>query len=78
MRLSCAALCLGMLFAAGCSSVEWVNVDRPKADYATDYRKCEEEGYNNPKFQGGMKLILQEHIDRCLNKNGWRLREKRE
>ncbi len=78
MRLSLVVLCLGLTLAAGCSSTEWVNVNDSRADYATDYRKCEEEGYNNPKFQGGMKLILQEHIDRCLKKAGWRLREKRE
>jgi hypothetical protein len=47
------------LFLVACSSTEWVNVNNPKADYASDYRKCEEEGYSNPKFQGGMKMILQ-------------------
>jgi hypothetical protein len=78
MRLSRVVLCLGLTFAAGCSSVEWVNVNSSRADYAIDYRKCEEEGSNNPKFQGGMKLILQEHIDRCMKKIGWRLREKRD
>ncbi len=66
------------LFLSACASTEWVNVNDPKADYAADYRKCEEEGYNNPKFQGGMKIVLQEHIDRCLKKAGWRLRQKRD
>ena len=65
-------------FLVACSTTEWVNMNDPKADYATDYRKCEEEGYSNPKFQGGMKLIVQEHIDRCLKKLGWRLRQKRD
>jgi hypothetical protein len=71
-------LAVAGLFLAACASTEWVNVNDPKADYAADYRKCEEEGYNNPKFQGGMKLILQEHIDQCLKKAGWRLRQKRD
>lgn len=70
-------LLLAGFFLTACSSTEWVNVNDPKADYASDYRKCEEEGYSNPKFQGGMKLILAEHIDRCLKKLGWRLRQKR-
>jgi hypothetical protein len=35
------------------------------------------EAYNNPKFQGGMKLYVQEDRDRYLAKLGWRLREKR-
>jgi hypothetical protein len=71
-------LVMAGLFLVACSSTEWVNVNNPKADYASDYRKCEEEGYSNPKFQGGMKMILQEHIDRCLKKQGWRLRQKRD
>jgi hypothetical protein len=78
MRLPVAVLCLGLLFAAGCSSTEWVNVNNPRADFAMDYNKCETQAYNDPKFQGGMKLILQEYIDRCMNKIGWRLREKRD
>jgi outer membrane biogenesis lipoprotein LolB len=71
-------LAMTCFILAACSSTEWVNVNNPKADYASDYRKCEEEGYNNPKFQGGMKMILHEHIDRCLKKAGWRLRQKRD
>jgi hypothetical protein len=77
MRLLTAAWSVGMLLAAGCASAEWVNVNDPRADYATDYNKCEMEAYNNPKFQGGMKLYVQEYRDRCLAKLGWRLREKR-
>jgi len=71
-------LAMACFFLTACSTTEWVNTNDPKADYAADYRKCEEEGYTNPKFQGGMKLILQEHVDRCLKKAGWRLRQKRD
>lgn len=78
MRLSRVVLCLGLTLAAGCSSAEWVNVNNPRSDFAADYNKCETEAYNDPKFQGGMKLILQEYIDRCMNRIGWRLREKRD
>lgn len=78
MRSSFAALFLGALFTAGCSSTEWVNVNNPKADYASDYNKCEQQAYNDPKFQGGMKLHVQEFTERCVAKLGWRLREKRD
>jgi len=80
MHLRRIALCLGLglTFAVGCSSVEWVNVNNPKADYASDYNKCEMQAYNDPKFQGGMKFHVDEFRDRCLAKLGWRLREKRE
>jgi len=77
MRLSSALLCLGLLFATACASAEWVNINNPRADYAADYNRCESQAYNDPKFQGGMKLHVQEFTDRCLAKLGWRLREKR-
>ena len=77
MRLSFAAMSLGLLLAAGCASTEWVNVNNPKADFAADYNRCESQAYNDPKFQGGMKLHVQEFTDRCMAKLGWRLREKR-
>ena len=78
MRLSFATLCFGVLFATGCSSVEWVNINDPKGDFAADYNKCEMQAYNDPKFQGGMKIHVDEFRDRCLAKLGWRLREKRD
>lgn len=78
LRLFPAGCAFCLLLAVGCSSAEWVNVNNPKADYATDFNKCEMEAYNNPKFQGGMKLYVQEYRDRCMAKLGWRLREKRD
>jgi hypothetical protein len=78
MRLLGAVLCLGALFAFGCSSAEWVNVNNPRADYASDFNKCEMQAYNDPKFQGGMKIYVEEYRDRCMAKLGWRLREKRD
>ncbi len=71
-------LVMACFFLTACSTVEWVNMNDPKADYAADHRKCEEDGLTNPKFQGGMKMILEEHIDRCMKKAGWRLRQKRD
>lgn len=78
MHLPRIALCLGLTFAAGCSSTEWVNVNNPQSDFAVDYNDCEMQAYKDPKFQGGMKLHVAEFRDRCLAKRGWRLREKRD
>lgn len=80
MRLLPVALCVcvWLVSAVGCASTEWVNVNNPRADYAADFNKCETQSYNDPKFQGGMKLYVQEARDRCLAKLGWRLREKRD
>lgn len=78
MRLFRVSTLLGLLFISGCSSTEWVNINNPRSDYVTDYNKCEMQAYNDPKFQGGMKLHIDEFRDRCLAKLGWRLREKRD
>lgn len=78
MRVSSAFLSLGLLLASACSSAEWVNVNDPRADYVSDFNKCEMQAYNDPKFQGGMKVYVQEYRDRCMAKLGWRLREKRD
>lgn len=68
---------VSLLVLAGCSTTEWVNLNNPQAEYGQDYNQCETAGYQNPKVQGGMKLILQQSIDRCMAKKGWILREKR-
>jgi hypothetical protein len=65
------------LLVAGCGTAEWVHPNKPKDEFGVDYSKCESDAYQNPKVQGGMKLILQQSIDRCLAKKGWVLREKR-
>jgi outer membrane biogenesis lipoprotein LolB len=78
MRLSSILISLGALFATACSSAEWVNLNNSRADYATDFNKCEMQAYNDPKFQGGMKIYVEEYRDRCMAKLGWRLREKRD
>ena len=65
------------LLIAGCATSEWVNPNKPKDAFAADYTECESQAYQNPKLQGGMKMILQQSIDRCLAKKGWVLREKR-
>jgi hypothetical protein len=77
MRLTGILFGLGLLMTA-CSTAEWVNVNNPRAAYMSDYNKCEMQAYNDPKFQGGMKLHVDEFRDRCLAKLGWRLREKRD
>lgn len=65
------------LLMAGCATAEWVHPNKPKDAFAADYNQCENEAYQNPKLQGGMKMIVQKSIDRCIAKKGWVLREKR-
>ena len=66
-----------VLLVAGCGTAEWVHPNKPKGEFIHDYSQCETEAYQNPKAQGGMKLIIQQSIDRCLARKGWMLREKR-
>ena len=75
MRL--ALICATSLLLTACANTEWVNVSNPRAEYVTDYNACQREAYDNPRFQAGSKMFLDESIDRCLKKQGWRLREKR-
>lgn len=68
---------VAVLLVAGCGTAEWVHPNKPKDEFSHDYNKCETEAYENPKMQGGMKMILQQSIERCLAKKGWVLRQKR-
>lgn len=64
------------LLLVSCSSTEWVHPTKPKEQFAQDYNRCETQAYQDPKMQAGMKLLLQENIEKCLRKNGWLLVEK--
>ena len=66
-----------LLFLAGCETSEWVHATKPQENFASDWNACENQAYQDPKLQGGMKLHIQRHIERCLAKEGWVLREKR-
>ena len=68
---------LGLLLAA-CGTAEWVHPNKPTDTFAQDYNQCETQSLQDPKVQGGMKLLLQQAIEKCLAKKGWVLREKRE
>jgi len=76
VRWNLVAMAAGLL-VAGCSTTEWVHPNKPKDAFAADYSQCENEAYQNPKLQGGMKMIHQQSVDRCLARIGWVLREKR-
>ena len=75
--LGCLVALVSVLLVTACSTAEWVHPNKPKDEFAQDYSRCENEAYQNPKAQGGMRLILQQSIERCLAKKGWVLREKR-
>jgi hypothetical protein len=64
-----------VLVLAACSSTGWVHPNKPKEAYAQDYNACETQALQDPKQQGGNKLLLQQAIERCLAKKGWMLPE---
>lgn len=68
--LGCLVASVSVLLVTACSTAEWVHPNKPKDEFAQDYNRCENEAYQNPKAQGGMRLILQQSIERCLTKKG--------
>ena len=60
----------------GCSSTEWVHPNKPKDAFAQDYNQCQADTLRDPKLQQGIQLLLLEATERCVQKKGWRLREK--
>jgi hypothetical protein len=75
--LRVAALFL-MVMMTGCGGAEWVHPNKPKDAFAVDYNRCDNQSMQDPKLQGGTKLVQQQAIERCLAKTGWVLREKRD
>ena len=78
MRLTRVGVPVAMLLLSACSTSEWVHPNKPKEEYAHDYNRCDTETMQNPRLQGGTKLVVQQAIERCLAKKGWVLREKRD
>lgn len=66
--LGCLVASVSVLLVTACSTAEWVHPNKPKDEFAQDYNRCENEAYQNPKVQGGMKFLLQQSIERCLTK----------
>ena len=74
--LDLAGLAAGAFVLASCASTEWVNSNKGKDNYATDYNSCEMSVQQDPKIQAGAKALLMRAIDRCMAKEGWMLVEK--
>lgn len=70
------AAVVGILMLAGCSTSEWVHPNKPKEEFAQDYNRCEEDILRDPKLQQGIKMLMLEATERCVQKKGWRLVEK--
>jgi hypothetical protein len=64
-----------VLMLAACGTTSWVHPNKPKEAFAQDYNACENQAMQDPKQQGGSKLLLQQAIERCLAKKGWVLPE---
>jgi hypothetical protein len=75
MRLVYAGIPIVSLLLSACGTAEWKHPNKPKEMYAQDYNRCERESIQNPRYQGGTKLVLQQAIERCLEKQGWRLQD---
>ena len=70
-------LSLLVLFSlAGCSSAEWVHPNKPREQFEQDYDKCNADALRDPKLQQGIRLLIIEATERCVQKQGWRLVEK--
>ena len=72
--LTGAVACLILL--AGCSTTEWVHPNKPKDEFAQDYNVCQADILSDPKLQQGIRLLVLEATERCVQKKGWRLVEK--
>ena len=68
-------LSLFVLALTACSTTAWVHPNKPPEAFAQDYNACENQALQDPKQQGGSKLLLQQAIERCLGKKGWVLPE---
>ena len=78
----CDRLVRGFLFGllwlvpSGCAQTEWVHPTKPKSGFAQEYSRCETRAMQDPQMQAGMRMMLQDAIERCLRGQGWMLVEK--
>ena len=66
-----------LVLLAGCSTAEWVHPNKPKDEFAQDFDQCQDDTLRDPKLQQGIKLLTIEATERCVQKKGWRLMEKK-
>jgi hypothetical protein len=64
------------LLTSSCMTTEWVHPNKAAEEYIADYNKCQASVLQDPKVQQGGQLITMKAIDRCLQKEGWRLIER--
>lgn len=78
MRIQGVALAIvGGVLVSACASSEWVHPNKPQTAYTGDYNRCEMAVYQDPKLQGGMKMQVQNAIEKCMIREGWYVREVR-
>ncbi len=65
------------LVVASCATTEWVHPNKASDEYTADYNRCQASVLQDPKIQQGGQLITMKAIDRCLQKEGWRLIERK-
>ncbi|WP_447978975.1 hypothetical protein [Candidatus Nitrospira bockiana] len=80
-RLVLLGLISCLLVVAGCSSTEWVHATKKKEQFVYDYNKCDRQVVNSMS-QGNTVVytpyVQKSMVDKCLMKEGWVQREKRD
>ncbi len=66
---------MGVLISS-CMTTEWVHPNKTADEYTADYNKCQASVLQDPRVQQSGQLITMKAIDRCLQKEGWRLIEQ--
>ena len=66
---------VGGILLSACATSEWVHPNKPQGAYTGDYNRCEMAVYQDPKLQGGMKMQVQNAIEKCMIREGWYMRE---
>lgn len=59
------------LVVMGCGSGQWIHPEKPKDEFATDYRECEQRIATDPKMQQGNRFIEVTAVENCVKKMGW-------
>lgn len=66
---------MGLIMSA-CMATEWVHPNKAADEYTADYNRCQASVLQDAKVQQGGQLVTMKAIDRCLQKEGWRLIER--
>ncbi len=75
-KISRLSLVLTGFLLVACSSTHWAHPNKPEEAFTTDYNKCQQDAFRDPKLQQGSQLLLINATERCIQKEGWRMIER--